>query len=88
MIDRNLLEILACPETLQSLELANTTLVAQLNTRIGAGELRDRASRLIVDPLDDLLVRADAKYGYPVRDDVPTLETGAAIPLVPEAEQC
>jgi uncharacterized protein YbaR (Trm112 family) len=88
MIDRNLLEILACPETLQSLEPANRALVARLNARIGAGELRDRAARLIRERLDDLLVRTDAKYGYPVRDDVPILESDAAIPLVPDAEQC
>jgi uncharacterized protein len=88
MIDRNLLEILACPETLQSLEPANRALVARLNARIGAGELRDRAARLIRERLDDLLVRTDAKYGYPVRDDVPILESDAAIPLVSDAEQC
>ena len=88
MIDRNLLEILSCPETLQPLRSASAALVAELNARIATGELHDRAARPVAGRLDDLLVRADEKYGYPVRDQVPTLERDAAIPLVPEAKQC
>ena len=88
MIDRNLLDILACPETLQPLSTAPEALVAEFNARIAAGSLRDRAARAVVDRVDGLLVRADRKYAYTVRDEVPELDKDAGIPLPPEAEQC
>lgn len=87
MIDRNFLEILACPETQQPLTPAAPALVAEVNARIEAGTLRDRAARPVAERVHELLVRADGKYGYPVRDAVPTLDMDSAISLVPRAEQ-
>ena len=81
MIDRNLLEILVCPETLQPLSEGSAALVTALNARVLAGTLRDCAERPVTERLDHLLVRKDRTVAYPVRNQVPTLLADESIPL-------
>lgn len=81
MIDPELLEILACPETREKLALADAELVAQVNAAIRAGRLRNRGGTPLSEPIDGGLVRADGALLYPIQDDIPVLLVEEAIEL-------
>lgn len=81
MIEPQLLEILRCPETRQELRLAEPALIDRLNGRIAAGALRNRAGQPLKEKLQGGLVRADGKFLYPIRRDIPVMLIEAALPL-------
>ena len=80
-ISKELLEILACPETKQPLTLVDPTLLARLNDRIRQGQLTNRRGTSVTEPIDGGLVRKDGRYLYPIRDDIPIMLIDEAIPL-------
>ena len=81
MLDKELLEILACPETKEPVGLADEVLVARLNERIEKGELVNRGGEKVVGRIEAALVRHDGKVAYPVRDGIPIMlvEEGIAL---------
>jgi uncharacterized protein YbaR (Trm112 family) len=81
MIDPELLKIMCCPETHQSIELADASLVAKLNEEINAGQLRNRGGQLIKERIGGGLIRADKKFLYPIRQDIPIMLVDEAVPL-------
>ncbi len=80
-ISKDLLDILACPETKQPLTLAEPPLLARLNARIQQGQLTNRRGLTVAEPLDGGLVRQDGQYLYPIREDIPIMLIDEAIPL-------
>ena len=80
-ISKELLDILACPETKQPLTLADPALLSALNDRVRQGTLINRAGATVTDPIDGGLVREDRRYLYPIRDDIPIMLVDEAIPL-------
>ena len=80
-MDEGLLELLACPETRESVSLADGALVDRINREIKAGRLVDRGGEKVAEPIDGGLVRRDRRYLYAIRRDVPILLVEAAIPL-------
>lgn len=80
MIDKDLLKILACPDTHQPLAEADPALVAEINARITAGECTNVGGAKVDAPLDEGLVREDGKIVYPVRDSIPVLLVDEGIP--------
>jgi len=81
VIDKELLEILACPETHQPLAEADEALLAKLNARIEAGECKTVGGSPVEEPLAAGLVREDKKIVYPIRDDIPVLLVDEGIPV-------
>jgi len=81
MIAKELLEILACPETRQPLRLAGEKELTAVNARIRAGGLRNRGSEEVTEPLEAGLVREDGKVLYPVLEDIPILLVEEGIEL-------
>ena len=81
MIDPELLKILCCPETHQELKLADKPLLDELNQQIASGSLKCRAGKQVTEKLDGGLTRADGKFLYPVRGDIPVMLIDEAIPL-------
>jgi len=81
MVDTELLKLLCCPETHQDLSPADGWLLEQINGQISRGALKNRAGRIVDRKLDGGLVRADRKFLYPVREDIPVMLIDEAIPL-------
>lgn len=86
MIDSDLLKILCCPETYQELRLAPAADVEKLNARIAARALKNRAGQPVQEKIDGGLIRADGKFLYPIRRDIPVMLVDEGIPLGVSAE--
>jgi uncharacterized protein len=81
MIDRELLEILVCPETKLAVRLAEPDQVERVNAAIAAGGLRNRGGEAVREAISGGLVRDDGKVLYPIRDDIPIMLIDEAILL-------
>lgn len=81
MIDQQLLDILACPETHEAVSLADDTLIEGLNRKIEAGQLVNRAGEKVTEPISSGLVREDGRYLYAIRDGIPIMLVEQGIPL-------
>ena len=80
-INQELLDVLVCPETRQSLTLAAPDEVARINQQIARGELTTRRGATATEPVGGALIRADRQYFYPIRDDIPIMLVDEAITL-------
>jgi uncharacterized protein YbaR (Trm112 family) len=80
MVDKELLDILCCPETKQDLTLVEGTVISRLNDRIKQGTLKNRAGETVKEPMDAGLLREDKKYLYMIREDIPIMLIDEAIP--------
>ena len=81
MLDKELLEILACPETKEPVRLADPSVIDAINVRIARGEVKNRGGKRVEKKIDAGLVRADGAYLYPVEDDIPIMLVDEAIAL-------
>jgi uncharacterized protein YbaR (Trm112 family) len=80
-LDKDLLAILCCPETKQSLSVADSALVKKLNEVIARGSLTNKGRKRVAEALDGGLVRADGKVLYPIRENIPVMLIEEGIPL-------
>lgn len=81
MIDQELLKIICCPETHQAMALADSAVVDKINQQITGGTTANRSGQKVAEKIDGGLVRADGKYLYPIRKNIPVLliEEGIAL---------
>jgi uncharacterized protein len=80
-IDSELLKILCCPETRQALRLAEPELITKLNHQVTSGALKNHSGQSVKEPLEAGLLREDRRVVYPIRNGIPVLLIGEAIPL-------
>jgi uncharacterized protein YbaR (Trm112 family) len=80
MVDKELLDILCCPETKQDLTLLDAAAVEKINKQIKAGTLKNRAGEIVRETIDAALLREDKKYLYAIREDIPIMLIDEAIP--------
>ena len=81
MISPELIEILACPETKQPVQLADKELVEKLNGLIEQNQLANRAGKPVKEKMEAGLVREDGKFLYPIIEDIPVMLIDEGIPL-------
>jgi len=81
VIDKDLLQILACHETHQPLKEADPSLLEKVNARIASGDCTNVGGAKVEVPLEGGLVREDEKIVYPIRDAIPVLLIDEGIAL-------
>ena len=81
MVDKNLLDLLVCPESHQRLRLADSELVERVNQGIESGKIKNKAGAKLERLLDGGLLREDGQLFYPVLDEIPILLVDEAIVL-------
>ena len=80
-IDKDLLAILICPESQQSLAEAGTELLARVNELVKKGGFANKGGAEVQEPLEAGLVRSDGRVLYPVRAGIPVLLVEEGLPL-------
>ena len=80
MIDKELLEILVCPETGEPLEEAGREVIDRLNELVEIGTLVDRSGERVSEKIEGGLICSGGKYLYPVRENIPILLIESSIP--------
>ena len=81
MIDKDLLDILACPEDKTPVSLAEQSLVDKINKKIEAGEVKNRGGETVETQMDGGLVREDGACLYRIEDGIPIMLIDEAIAL-------
>jgi uncharacterized protein YbaR (Trm112 family) len=81
MVSPELLEILVCPETKQTLRVADEQTLARVNQAVEGGSLVNQGGDRVKDRIEEGLVREDGMVLYPVKDDIPIMLLDEAIRL-------
>ena len=81
MVDKELLDILVCPENKTTVTLVDDAVLAKINDAIQAKTLKNRAGEAVEDAVDGGLLREDGVYLYPIRDDIPIMLIDDSIPM-------
>jgi uncharacterized protein len=81
MVEKELLEILVCPDDLTPVRVAEAHELAALNAKIQAGGVKTRGGQPVADAVKEGLIRADGKYLYVVDNDIPVMLIDESIPL-------
>ena len=81
MVNPELLEILVCPESKQSLRPADEETLERVNQAVGNGSLKNQGGDRVKDRIEEGLVREDGMVLYPVREDIPVMLLDEAIRL-------
>ena len=80
-IDNELLEILVCPESRQTVALASAEVLEALNSEIAASRLRNRGGDVVEKQIEEGLLREDRKILYIVDDSIPIMLIDQSIEL-------
>jgi uncharacterized protein YbaR (Trm112 family) len=80
-IHKDLLEILCCPETKEKVALISEEELARVNAAIEKGAVKMRNGETVAQKMDGGLLRADGKYLYAIRDDIPVMLIDEAIDM-------
>ena len=81
MVNPELLEILVCPETKQTLKVAAVDILDRVNQAVEGRSLVNQGGDRVKDRIEEGLVREDGKVLYPVKDDIPVMLLDEAIRL-------
>lgn len=81
MVDKELLELIVCPQNHETLREASPELLTRINARVARGELSNQGGMVLQVPLVEALVRADGRLLYPVLDGIPMLIAEEAIAI-------
>ena len=81
MVDKELLDILVCPENKTAVSLVDDDVLAKVNDAIQAKTRKNRAGEAVDEVIDGGLLREDGAYLYAIRDDIPIMLIDESIPM-------
>ena len=73
MIQKELIDILCCPETKQDLTLLSEATLAEINEKIENQSLNFKNGDIVQDKLEAALIRKDEIVVYPIKEGIPVL---------------
>lgn len=76
-----LISLLRCPETMQTVRVANAAELANCNQRIAAGDIFTKSGIQRTEKLTAGLLREDARLLFPVENDIPVMLIEEALVL-------
>ncbi len=79
-IDKELLEILCCPETRKDLKVLAQERIDKINEKIAAGKVKFKDGNKVEEPLQEALITDDESLIYRVDDEIPVMLVEMAIP--------
>ncbi len=85
-VNPELLEILVCPETKQSVSPASDEILDRLNGENEEKRLRNRGGERVTSPIAEGLVRDDGRILYVVDDGIPVMLIEESIELPIEGQ--
>ena len=80
-IDSTLLKILVCPETKESVAMASSAILNDVNARIARGEVKTTKGAKVEQSLTEALIRSDGKRLYPIVNGIPVMMIDEGINL-------
>ncbi len=80
MIDKELLDILCCPETKVPVEVLSEDKLKTLNEKIAGGGIKTVEGKKVDTPLEAGLITEDGRTIYRIDDDIPIMLIDEAIP--------
>lgn len=72
-MNKEIFELLCCPDTKQPVSELDAESVKALNNAIGKGNLKNVGDKIVKERMDTALVREDGKIAYPVRNNIPIM---------------
>jgi uncharacterized protein YbaR (Trm112 family) len=81
MVNPDLLDLLVCPETKQTLMVADADILDRVNQAVEGKSLVNQGGDRVKGRIEEGLVREDGKVLYPVKDDIPVMLLDEAIRL-------
>ena len=73
MDHQQLIQMLRCPETMQTVREASASELAEWNCQIALGLMKTRVGNFRKVPLTAALVREDGHLVFPVENDIPIM---------------
>ena len=80
-IDQDFINILICPVSKQSVQLADESLLQKINSLIQKKQLDNVGGNPVTETIDGGLLREDQQILYPIRQNIPILLANEGIRL-------
>lgn len=72
-IEKELLNILVCPETKEPVAMAGDDVLERLNAAVETGRATNRGGESVTDRVEEGLLREDGRILYPIREGIPIM---------------
>tara|TARA_B100000686_G_scaffold187_1_gene217 strand:+ start:89 stop:355 length:267 start_codon:yes stop_codon:yes gene_type:complete len=79
-IDRQLLEILCCPVSKQSLRTLSAAQLEQINQKITGGDITNAGNEIVTEALAEGLITQNGQRIYRIDDNIPVMLENESIP--------
>ncbi len=79
-IDKELLDILCCPETKVELSVLTQERIDAVNKQISGGSVTFKDGKAVKEPLQEALITVDEKTIYRIDDEIPIMLVEMGIP--------